>query len=233
MSVGIQRDGGLPQLLDAAPCRCAWLSRRRGDVDVDFAAGVIHVRHQLARGRRGVPPRRVPPKTRASARKIPLVPQLAAMLSEHKRRSTYTHGSDYVFATRSGTPLLHRNVARRAFSCAVNDSGLGAAGRSRVRFHDLRHTFPSHLIIDIRLDVARSDASSATRAPASRSTPTHISSSRPPIAPTSGHSSLAATSPCCSRESSNRPHIHPERRPAAVCATRANAVSDIPRLHNE
>ena len=42
--------------------------------DVDFAAGVIHVRYQLARGRRGVPPHRIAPKTRASVRKIPLLP---------------------------------------------------------------------------------------------------------------------------------------------------------------
>jgi integrase len=39
--------------------------------DVDFAAGVIHVRQQLARGRRGVRPHRIPPKTRASVREIP------------------------------------------------------------------------------------------------------------------------------------------------------------------
>jgi integrase len=42
--------------------------------DVDFAAGLIHVRHQLARGRRGVPPHRIPPKTRASLREIPPPP---------------------------------------------------------------------------------------------------------------------------------------------------------------
>src|SRR6266545_744119 len=34
--------------------------------DIDFPAAVVRVRHQLARGRRGVPPYRIPPKTRAS-----------------------------------------------------------------------------------------------------------------------------------------------------------------------
>jgi len=58
--------------------------------DVDFAAGVIHVRYQLARGRRGLPPRRVAPKTRASVREIPLLPQLAAVLRQHKSHSRYT-----------------------------------------------------------------------------------------------------------------------------------------------
>jgi integrase len=123
--------------------------------DVDFAAGVIHVRYQLARGRRGLPPHRVAPKTRASVREIPLLPQLAAVLREHKHQSRYTEPADYVFATRSGNPLLHRNAARLAFSRAVNDSGLAKTGERRLRFHDLRHTFASHLIIDIRLDVAQ------------------------------------------------------------------------------
>jgi integrase len=44
--------------------------------DVDFAAGVIHVRHQLARGRRGIPPHRIPPKTRAPSARSPFSPSL-------------------------------------------------------------------------------------------------------------------------------------------------------------
>lgn len=123
--------------------------------DVDFAAGVLHVRHQLARGRRGIPPRRVAPKTRAAVREIPLLPQLAAVLREHKRTSPFTDPGDYVFATRTGRPLMHRNAARLAFTRAVNDSGLLGGEHRRLRFHDLRHTFASHLIIDIRLDVAQ------------------------------------------------------------------------------
>jgi len=123
--------------------------------DVDFAAGVVHVHHQLARGRRGIPPRRVAPKTRAAVREIPLLPQLAAVLREHKRTSPFTDPGDYVFATRAGRPLMHRNVARLAFTRAVNDSGLLGGENRRLRFHDLRHTFASHLIIDIRLDVAQ------------------------------------------------------------------------------
>jgi integrase len=122
--------------------------------DVDFARGVIRVQHQLARGRRGVPPNRIPPKTRASIREIPLLPQLAALLREHKRRSRYPESSDYVFTTSVGTPLLHHNVSKRVLRRAAADAGLDRDGR-RVRFHDLRHTFASHLIIDIRLDVVQ------------------------------------------------------------------------------
>lgn len=122
--------------------------------DLDFHAGIIRVRHQLARGRRGVPPYRIPPKTRASVREIPLLPQLAAVLRQHKRGCRFTGGCDYVFATANGTPFLHHNVSKRVLRRAAIDSGLDRDGR-RVRFHDLRHTFASHLIIDIRLDVVQ------------------------------------------------------------------------------
>ncbi|MGH3001739.1 MAG: tyrosine-type recombinase/integrase, partial [Gaiellaceae bacterium] len=37
---------------------------------------------------------------------------------------------------------------------AAVDAGLDGGGR-RIRFHDLRHTFASHLIVDIRLDVVQ------------------------------------------------------------------------------
>src|SRR6266496_3340063 len=60
-----------------------------------------------------------------------------------------------MYATRTGRPLMHRNAARLAFTRAVNDSGLLGGENRRLRFHDLRHTFASHLIIDIRLDVAQ------------------------------------------------------------------------------
>ncbi len=122
--------------------------------DVDFAAGVIHVRHALARGRAGVPPHRSAPKTPAAMREIPLVPQLARMLKHHRRAVFFADDADYVFATRSGRPLLHRNAARDAFRRTVARAGLDAGGQ-RLRFHDLRHTFASHLIIDVELDPAQ------------------------------------------------------------------------------
>jgi integrase len=49
--------------------------------DVDFAAGVIHVRAQLSRAHRGAPGQRVAPKTPASVRDVPLVAQLARLLN--------------------------------------------------------------------------------------------------------------------------------------------------------
>jgi integrase len=117
--------------------------------EVDFADGVIHVRHQLARGRRGVPPYLIAPKTRASIRDIP---QLAAVLQQHKRVSRFNASTGYVFTTSVGTPFLHHNVSKRVLRRAATRAGLDRTGR-RVRFHDLRHTFAGHPIIDIRLDV--------------------------------------------------------------------------------
>jgi site-specific recombinase XerC len=59
-----------------------------------------------------------------------------------------------VFATSRGTAFLHHNVSKRVLRRAAAGAGLDRPGR-RLRFHDLRHTFASHLIIDIRLDVAQ------------------------------------------------------------------------------
>jgi integrase len=118
--------------------------------EIDFAAGVIHVRAQLSRAQHGDASRRVAPKTAAAARDIPLVDQLAALLREQRERAAFGGPSDYIFATGNGTPLGHRNVESRALQRAA-----AAAGLEPVRFHDLRHTFASHLIIDLGLDVAQ------------------------------------------------------------------------------
>lgn len=56
-----------------------------------------------------------------------------------------------MFATGKGTPLGHRNVERRALRRAAATAGIVPA----PRFYDLRHTFASHLIIDLGLDVAQ------------------------------------------------------------------------------
>jgi integrase len=122
--------------------------------DVDLEGGSVRVRAQLSRARRGTPARRVAPKTRAAARQIPLSPQLAALLRKHRSASPHKAGGDWVFATRNGTPLSQRNVQRTALARAARLAGLDRDG-SRLRFHDLRHTFASHLIIDLGLDVVQ------------------------------------------------------------------------------
>jgi integrase len=91
--------------------------------DVDFAAGVIHVRAQLSRAHLGAPGRRVTPKTPASVRDVPLVPQLARLLSARRQRSPFAGGADWVFATARGTPYGHRNVSRRCLGHAAQLAG--------------------------------------------------------------------------------------------------------------
>ena len=86
--------------------------------DFDLPGGVVYVRAQLSRAHRRAPARRIPPKTPASVREIPLVPQLAAVLREHRRGSVFTAGEDWLFGTRHGTPLGHRNTERRALCSA-------------------------------------------------------------------------------------------------------------------
>jgi integrase len=97
--------------------------------DVDFRAGVIHVRAQLSRAHRGAPAQRVAPKTPASVRDVPLVPQLARLLS--------AQAADPV---RGGRALGLRHGARhtvwpsqcqppRPRACGVDPVGVVRSGR--------------------------------------------------------------------------------------------------------
>jgi integrase len=153
--------------------------------EVDFDARLVRVRAQLSRAHVGAPARRVAPKTRAAVRDIPLAPQLATVLARERARARFSGDNDYVFATRLGTPLGHRNVARTALAHAVTRARLDGRGRPPLRFHDLRHTFASHLIVDLPSTSARSAASSATHARRSLSTSTPTRSSRRATPPTS------------------------------------------------
>jgi integrase len=123
--------------------------------DVDLDAGVIHVRARLSRARRGSLSKRVAPKTRAAVRDVPLVPQLRDVLRAHRPDVGAAGREAWVFPSRAGTPLGHRNAQRRALSQAAARAGLEDGTWPALRFHDLRHTFASHLIVDLRLDVAQ------------------------------------------------------------------------------
>lgn len=110
---------------------------------------------QLSRARRGSPARRVAPKTPAALRDVPLAPQLVGLLRDYRAGSPATGPGDWVFATGVGTPLGHRNAERRGLNAAAARAGLDDGRWPRLRFHDLRHTFASHLIVDLGLDVAQ------------------------------------------------------------------------------
>jgi integrase len=122
--------------------------------EIDFAEQVIRVRYQLSRATRDQPAQRVRLKTPAATRDIPLLPQLAALLKRHKLASRYSSDSDYVFASATGTPLAWRNIERRGLRHAADKAGLNPPEKPRLRLHDLRHTYASHLITELRLDPA-------------------------------------------------------------------------------
>jgi integrase len=116
---------------------------------VDFAAGVLRVRHQLSRGTAKKPSRIVPLKTDSSAREVVLVSALAALLREQRAKalSSGFHRTDaFVFTTRNGTPISQRNATRALGRVAR------AASLEGVGFHTLRHGFASTLIVELRLD---------------------------------------------------------------------------------
>ena len=122
--------------------------------DIDLDNGLIRLRHQLSRAHEDAPARRVRLKTQAATRDIPLLPQLGALLRRHKLASPHSRDGDYAFCTRHGTPHGFRNVERRGLRRAADKVGLNPDGQPRLRVHDLRHTFASHLIIDLHLDIA-------------------------------------------------------------------------------
>jgi len=104
--------------------------------DIDFEDGLIRVRNAVDRHGNDVPL-----KTQHAVRDVVLIPTLANTLREHRKKSAFKAPQDYVFASRVGTPLYWRNVARRALKPALAKAGIEA-----LRWHDLRHTFASLLI---------------------------------------------------------------------------------------
>lgn len=122
--------------------------------DIDLEEGLIRVRYQLSRARKDEPAQRVRLKTSNAVRDIPLLPQLGVLLKRHKLASPHSRPSDYVFASAVGTGLAFRNVERRGLRRAAEAAGLNRTGEAPLRVHDLRHTFASHLIVDLKLDVA-------------------------------------------------------------------------------
>jgi site-specific recombinase XerD len=76
-------------------------------------------------------------------------PPFATVLREHRKRALadgLDRGDRFVFSTRRGTPISHRNAA------APSRDATTAAGLQRVGFHVLRHGFASTLIVELRLD---------------------------------------------------------------------------------
>ena len=108
--------------------------------DVDLDAGQVGLRYQLDRHGK-----RVPLKTKRSRRVIDAPAAVVSLLRAHKLRTPYSGRDDLVFASRSGGPLDHRNVAGRALERAVKRAGLNGERRAPT-FHELRHAHASAFI---------------------------------------------------------------------------------------
>lgn len=109
--------------------------------DIDFDGGLIHVTKQWTREGE-----LAEPKTTKAVRRVVMPPDLVTFLREHREHS-FAKGrakpEDFVFASRVGTPLGHRNVCR-AFTRIVERAGL--AGEPTLTFHGLRHLYASLMI---------------------------------------------------------------------------------------
>ncbi len=106
--------------------------------DIQWAAGTLHVRHavQYLAGQGVI---LTEPKTDNAKRTIK-VPEFAMqVLKEHAKREKINQG--FLFRTRNQTPFAPRNLLRH-FHAAMEEAGL-----PRIRFHDLRHTTASLLLM--------------------------------------------------------------------------------------
>jgi integrase len=117
--------------------------------DLDLKAGTLAVRHALQR--LGGDVKLVEPKTTRSRRTLRLPASEAVALREHRRRQLEERIAagpawegeawDLVFANTIGGPLDSRNVMQRF------QRTLAAAGLRRLRFHDLRHSAATLLLL--------------------------------------------------------------------------------------
>jgi integrase len=129
------------------------LGLRRGEVlglrwvDVDLDAAIITVRRSLQRlGGKLV---LVEPKTKRSYRQVPLPRLCVDALREHRERQDKERADSpvwldewgLVFTTKHGTPIEPRNLLRHFYGLCER------LGLPRLRFHDLRHSCASLLLV--------------------------------------------------------------------------------------
>jgi integrase len=102
--------------------------------DVELDAGYLYVQRCMRQGRPYAP------KSKASRRRVPIPRSLVADLRKWKLACP-KGDHDLVFPNGEGKPLNPSNLLNRGFKPALRRAGL-----REIRFHDLRHTYASHLI---------------------------------------------------------------------------------------
>jgi integrase len=111
--------------------------------------GVLHVRAQLGRKKRGESARRVPTKSARGIREIDLLHDLVTLLRKHKAEAFargHARPEDFVFCTAEGRPLYYRNVGRDFTTAADRASLNDRDDVPKLTTHDLRHTTISRWI---------------------------------------------------------------------------------------
>ncbi len=116
--------------------------------DVDLEAGHVQVRNTLQK-LPGQPPVIAPTKTDYSRRKITLAGTTVEALRAHRVRQNAERAMgpawedwELVFSTTIGTPLSGKNVLQRGLRPLLKRADLPA-----LRFHDLRHTCATLLLL--------------------------------------------------------------------------------------
>ncbi len=111
--------------------------------DLHLDDGCLQVRRQLAESDRH--PVLVEPKTAKARRRIDLPPMAVTALKDHRQRMLaegHYQAEGFVFLSRDGTPLRASNVLRRSFVPLIKTAQV-----PRIRFHDLRHTAATLLLL--------------------------------------------------------------------------------------
>jgi integrase len=131
----------MPDRLRLAVLIAAWCGLRYGEIaelrrgDVDLADGVIRVRRAVARVA-GEKPIIGPPKSSAGVRDVSIPPHLLPEFRRHLADHVGVGARSLLFPSARGSDQhLAPATAYRHFNRARE-----AAGRSDLRWHDLRHT---------------------------------------------------------------------------------------------
>ncbi|HEV2357498.1 MAG TPA: site-specific integrase [bacterium] len=109
--------------------------------DVDLTGALLHVRHSLheVNGRLSLGE----PKTARAKRPVDLPRIAVAALREHRERMLAEgHPHGWVFCDTEGGPVRRPNLLRRSFQPLLKKAGL-----PQIRFHDLRHTAATLLLL--------------------------------------------------------------------------------------
>lgn len=102
--------------------------------DIDFDNLTVSVRRSVVEGEIN------PTKTEASEAALPLDPELATALLDHRRRSVYVGSDDFVFASSLGKPRWPDSMLADYLKPAAEQAGVGKIG-----WHTFRHTYSTML----------------------------------------------------------------------------------------